>query len=78
MFQVEQFKFIIDKTAPVITPMISGKDIVIKDGSYINEIFTPYFKLDEADDTIVSVMMNGKDVTGQYHQLQRKENILLT
>ena len=44
--------------------MISGKDIVIKDGSYINEIFTPYFKLDEADDTIVSVMMNGKDVTG--------------
>ena len=57
-------KFIIDKTAPVITPMISGKDIVIKDGSYINEIFTPYFKLDEADDTIVSVMMNGKDVTG--------------
>ena len=57
-------KFIIDKTAPVITPMISGKDIVIKDGSYINEIFTPYFKLDKADDTIVSVMMNGKDVTG--------------
>ena len=60
--------------------MISGKDIVIKDGSYINEIFTPYFKLDEVDDTIVSVMMKmSKDCNSvQYHQLQRKENILFS
>ena len=49
-------KFTIDKTSPVITPMISGKDTVIKDGAYINEVFTPYFKLDESEDTITSVI----------------------
>lgn len=51
-------KFTIDKTAPVITPKFSGKDRVIKDGEFINEIFTPVFTLDKAEDMIVSVTLN--------------------
>ncbi|MDR4889942.1 Ig-like domain-containing protein [Fredinandcohnia sp. QZ13] len=57
--------FTIDKTAPVITPKFKGQSRVIKDGEYINEVFTPEFALDQADDTIVSVTMNGSNVTGR-------------
>ncbi|WP_453997486.1 Ig-like domain-containing protein [Bacillus nitroreducens] len=60
-----QISFIIDKTAPVITPKFSGQNRVIQDGEYINEVFTPQFALDQAEDTIVSVTMNGQDVTGR-------------
>ncbi|WP_242634582.1 Ig-like domain-containing protein [Bacillus timonensis] len=58
-----QIAFTIDKTAPVITPKFKGQSRVIKDGEYINEVFTPEFALDQADDTIVSVTMNGSNVT---------------
>lgn len=51
-------KFTIDKTAPVITPKFSGQSRVIKNGEFINEIFTPVFALDKAEDTIVSVTLN--------------------
>ncbi|MFS0821687.1 Ig-like domain-containing protein [Bacillus sp. 1P02SD] len=60
-----QIAFTIDKTAPVITPKFKGQSRVIKDGEYINEVFTPEFALDQADDTIVSVTMNGTNVTGR-------------
>ncbi|MEH7235832.1 Ig-like domain-containing protein [Bacillus sp. JJ1562] len=60
-----QITFTIDKTAPVITPKFRGQSRVIKDGEYINEVFTPEFALDHADDTIVSVTMNGSNVTGR-------------
>ncbi|MEH7225094.1 Ig-like domain-containing protein [Bacillus sp. JJ1566] len=60
-----QIAFTIDKTAPVITPKFKGQSRVIKDGEYINEVFTPEFALDQANDTIVSVTMNGSNVTGR-------------
>jgi large repetitive protein len=55
----QRMMFTIDKTAPVITPKFRGEDRVIVDGEYINRIFTPQFVLDEAEDTIVSVVLNG-------------------
>ncbi|MDQ0999679.1 hypothetical protein QFZ28_000079 [Neobacillus niacini] len=56
---IQQVSFTIDKTKPVITPKFKGQSRVIKDGEYINEIFTPEFALDQKDDTIVSVTLNG-------------------
>lgn len=50
--------FTIDKTKPVITPKFKGQNRVIKDGEYINEVFTPEFALDEAEDMIVSAILN--------------------
>lgn len=57
----QQVGFTIDKTKPVITPKFKGQSRVIKDGEYINEIFTPEFALDQKDDTIVSVTLNGEN-----------------
>lgn len=57
----QQVSFTIDKTKPVITPKFKGQTRVIKDGEYINEIFTPEFALDQKDDTIVSVTLNGEN-----------------
>jgi large repetitive protein len=51
--------FTIDKTAPVITPKFKGQNRVIKNGEFINEVFTPEFALDRSDDSIVSVTLNG-------------------
>jgi large repetitive protein len=51
-------KFTIDKTKPVITPKFKGQNRVIKNGEYINEVFTPEFALDEAEDMIVSATLN--------------------
>jgi large repetitive protein len=51
-------KFTIDKTKPVITPKFKGQNRVIKAGEYINEVFTPEFALDEAEDMIVSATLN--------------------
>lgn len=56
--------FTIDKTKPVITPLFSGENREIKNGEYINKIFTPNFKLDEAEDRIDSVVLNNANVTG--------------
>ncbi|MBD7910206.1 Ig-like domain-containing protein [Clostridium cibarium] len=52
-------KFTIDKTAPKITPMESVDGTEIHDGAYINKAFTPVFKLDNQEDTIESVTLNG-------------------
>lgn len=58
-------KFTIDKTAPVITPVFKGENRVIKPGEYINKIFTPEFKLDEAEDKFDFITLNeGQNVTG--------------
>ncbi|MCM3668149.1 Ig-like domain-containing protein [Mesobacillus maritimus] len=57
-----EVQFTIDKTDPVITPKFKGQSRVIKDGEYINEIFTPEFALGHQDDSIVSVTLNGKSV----------------
>jgi large repetitive protein len=54
----EAMKFTIDKTKPVITPKFKGQNRVIKNGEYINEVFTPEFALDEAEDMIVSATLN--------------------
>lgn len=54
-----QLSFTIDKTAPVITPRLWEDGSVIEDGSYINHIFTPVFELDNPDDQIDSVTLNG-------------------
>jgi large repetitive protein len=51
--------FTIDKTKPVITPKFKGQNTLIKNGAYINEVFTPEFALDQRDDSIVSVTLNG-------------------
>ncbi|RSD27086.1 Ig-like domain-containing protein [Mesobacillus subterraneus] len=51
-------KFTIDKTKPVITPKFKGQNRVIKNGEYINEVFTPEFALDEAEDMIISATLN--------------------
>lgn len=57
--------FTIDKTAPVITPVFKGENRVIKPGEYINKIFTPEFKLDEAEDKFDFITLNeGQNVTG--------------
>lgn len=61
----KEMNFKIDKTAPVITPYVGGENHVIKDGEYINKMFTPNFSLDVKDDRIVSVLLNGNDVTGK-------------
>ncbi|ETI69508.1 Ig-like domain-containing protein [Neobacillus vireti] len=52
-------KFTIDKTAPVITAKFKGENRVIQDGEFINKIFTPQFVLDQPEDSIVSVTLNG-------------------
>lgn len=51
--------FTIDKTSPVITPVMKESNTPLKDGQYINEIFTPQFILDNVEDEIVSVTLNG-------------------
>lgn len=61
----KEINFTIDKTAPVITPYVGGESHIIKDGEYINRMFTPNFSLDVKEDRIVSVLLNGKDVTGK-------------
>ncbi|MEW8969299.1 MAG: Ig-like domain-containing protein [Mesobacillus sp.] len=51
-------KFTIDKTKPVITPKFKGENRVIKNGEFINKVFTPEFALDESEDMIVSATLN--------------------
>jgi large repetitive protein len=58
----QQMRFTIDKTKPVVTPKFKNQNRVIKDGEYINELFTPEFALDMAEDEIVSITLNGSIV----------------
>ncbi|MGL4949211.1 MAG: Ig-like domain-containing protein, partial [Anaeroplasmataceae bacterium] len=56
-------KFTIDKTAPVITPTFQGENRVIKNGEFINKVFTPDFKLDKpSEDKIDRITLNGNGV----------------
>lgn len=57
----ENMKFEIDKTAPVITPIVKGEGRTIINDEYINKIFTPEFKLDKPeDDKIDLITLNGE------------------
>lgn len=62
-----ELSFTIDKTAPEITPIMGPNGSIIEDGSFINQIFTPVFKLDQPDeDTIDSVTLNnGPNIAGR-------------
>ncbi|WHX40425.1 Ig-like domain-containing protein [Mesobacillus sp. AQ2] len=66
-------KFTIDKTKPVITPKFKGQNRVIKNGEYINEVFTPEFALDEAEDMIVSATLNNGANLGRNIPVAAKE-----
>lgn len=57
--------FTIDKKAPSITAYIGQSKRVIKDGEYYNTRFTPRITLNNKDDSILSVTLNGKNVTGR-------------
>lgn len=57
--QSQSVSFTIDKTPPVITPVMGGEGKELVDGSYINHVFQPQFLLDNEEDTIVSVRLNG-------------------
>lgn len=56
-------KFEIDKTKPNIRGLYNGSDII--NGKYYNVVATPNFRLDNTKDRIVSVTLNGNDVTNQ-------------
>ncbi|KAA0549173.1 hypothetical protein FZW96_04470 [Bacillus sp. BGMRC 2118] len=69
----KQMSFTIDKTKPVITPKMKGTNTVIKNGAYINQIFTPEFALDESEDTIVTATLNnGPNVAGKIPTASRE------
>lgn len=69
----KQMSFTIDKTKPVITPKMKGTGTVIKNGDYINQVFTPEFALDESEDTIVSATLNnGPNVAGKIPTASRE------
>lgn len=59
---VKLIKFTIDKTAPVITPIIKGEGRAIKNGEFINKIFTPEFNLSVSEDEIDYVELNGQSI----------------
>jgi large repetitive protein len=74
-------KFTIDKTKPVITPKFKGENRVIKNGEFINKVFTPEFALDEAEDMIVSATLNngpnmGKNIPVAAREMVYKYKIL--
>lgn len=61
----EKVTFTIDKTPPVITPKMKGENRELKNGEFINKVFTPEFVLDEKEDKITSVTLNGgKNIAG--------------
>lgn len=62
----KRVEFTIDKTPPVITAIMKEDGTEIKDGSYINRIFTPEFRLDHPEDEIVSITLNnGPNIVGK-------------
>ncbi|WLR55357.1 hypothetical protein LC048_24360 [Mesobacillus subterraneus] len=69
----QMMKFTIDKTKPVITPKFKGQNRVIKDGEYINEVFTPEFALDEGEDMIVSATLNNGANLGKNSPVAARE-----
>ena len=61
---VSTIKFTIDKTAPQIKAIKGDDGSELKFGEYINRIFTPQFLLDNSEDFITQVTLNGADITG--------------
>lgn len=61
---ISTVKFTIDKTAPDIKAIKGDDGSELKYGEYINRIFTPQFVLDNSEDYITQVTLNGADVTG--------------
>lgn len=61
---ISKVKFTIDKTAPDIKAIKGDDGSELKFGEYINRIFTPQFVLDNSEDYITQVTLNGADVTG--------------
>ncbi|VYT86460.1 hypothetical protein [Clostridium tertium] len=59
---VKSIKLTIDKTSPVITPIFRGEGRVIKNGEFINKIFTPEFNLSVSEDEIDYVELNGQSI----------------
>lgn len=57
--------FTIDKSAPVIKAYVGEGNRTIKNGEYYNTRFTPRITLGQKGDSIVSVTLNGRDVTGR-------------
>lgn len=61
---ISKVKFTIDKTAPDIKAIKGDDGSELKFGEYINRVFTPQFVLDNSEDYITQVTLNGADVTG--------------
>lgn len=57
--------FTIDKKAPVIKAYVGQGNRTIKNGEYYNTRFTPRITLGQKGDSIVSVTLNGRNVTGR-------------
>lgn len=68
-----ELTFTIDKTAPVITPKVKGDGRTIKNGEFINFIFTPEFALDVAQDSIVSMTLNNQNIAGNRAPIASKD-----
>jgi len=69
----KELAFTIDKTAPVITPKVKGDGKTIKNGEFINSIFTPDFALDVAEDSIVSMTLNNQSIASNRAPIASKD-----
>ncbi|WP_417898831.1 Ig-like domain-containing protein [Bacillus haimaensis] len=69
----KELAFTIDKTAPVITPKVKGDGKTIKNGEFINSIFTPDFALDVAEDSIVSMTLNNQSIVSNRAPIASKD-----
>lgn len=69
----KELAFTIDKTAPVITPKVKGDGRTLKNGEFINTIFTPEFALDVAADSIVSMTLNNQSIASNRAPIASKD-----
>lgn len=69
----KELAFTIDKTAPVITPKVKGDGRTLKNGEFINSIFTPEFALDVAADSIVSMTLNNQSIASNRAPIASKD-----
>ncbi|MBM7618438.1 hypothetical protein JOC95_000280 [Bacillus tianshenii] len=69
----KELAFTIDKTAPVITPKVKGDGRTLKNGEFINSIFTPEFALDVAADSIVSMTLNNQTIASNRAPIASKD-----
>jgi hypothetical protein len=69
----KELGFTIDKTAPVITPKVKSDGRTLKNGEFINSIFTPEFALDVAADSIVSMTLNNQSIASNRAPMASKD-----